>query len=458
MKDRNSFLPSAAGALCLVALTLNSFVPPAAAQGVAGSGSKTHLAGTAVQQTIAPAKLSEVYVNSLPNAVCTLRAHDDSSAVRNLTLYADDQGQVRFHAQADAETDNPATLDLQCETDSQVMDHNIQLRANTAIAEANATRAGATVRAPQAGRVRPALTGDPMQPSQEQLLTLGYPIRPDPVKSPEAYTTWLGMVTKETTVIDAKTAPQPGRFHAATSPSPINPVLPNVGASSNWSGFVLYRDARVADPFPPAPYNSVSGEWVVPAVSGEPNIQDDSAFWVGMDGWGTPDVAQDGTEQQVFTLSIFGAHFTISNYYAWVEFYPLPEQRITNLTVSPGDFIVGQVWVGDGINAVCFLQNLTTGVSTTLFVAPPPGTTFSGATAEWIMERPTVNGVLPDLANYRAAQMFNAFAERLDGTVVHPSGNSDSLNLTMENSSGGLISIVTRMSDTAMVFSWVGFK
>src|SRR5579871_5866703 len=49
------------------------------------------------------------------NAVCTLRAQDDSGAVRTLKLYADDDGEVRFHVRPSAETDNAPNLQLSCE-------------------------------------------------------------------------------------------------------------------------------------------------------------------------------------------------------------------------------------------------------------------------------------------------------------------------------------------------------
>src|SRR5215467_8837680 len=65
---------------------------------------RTHIAGANVRQTVTPGKMSVISVNSLPNAVCTLRAQDDSGAVRTLKLYADDEGEVLFHVRPSAET------------------------------------------------------------------------------------------------------------------------------------------------------------------------------------------------------------------------------------------------------------------------------------------------------------------------------------------------------------------
>src|SRR5580658_1324524 len=109
------------------------------------------------------------------------------------------------------------------------MDHGIELRASTAAAAS----AG---RIRQAGRARPALTGDPMLPSQEELLSRGYPMRPDPEKMPEAFATWQRIVTSEATEIEPRVVTRP-HFRAGP-PSPIGPFrLPSTTTSGNWSGF-----------------------------------------------------------------------------------------------------------------------------------------------------------------------------------------------------------------------------
>ena len=420
------------------------------------------LSAQVFQTAIAPGKASPIAVTVLPDAACKLSGHGDSGISHSLTLYSDDQGHIRFHAQTTAESIAPANLSLQCQAGSQIKDYSIEITANAALAASSAPDIAAPPRS--SSNIRPPLTGDPMAPTQPELLNRGYPMRPDPNQQPEAYATWLLMVTTPTPIISPKFVQEPNRFHAVANPNPgTNPVLPTTGFSGNWSGLVLYQDNRPGDPFPPAPYSMVWAEWYVPAVTGEPDIQDDSAFWTGMDGWGSKNVLQAGTEQQIFTLSIVGIQFTITNYYAWSEFYPLPESRVTDFPISPGDHIVAQVWQtfenGQPVqNGNCMIANLTHPGFLTFPILPPPGTIFSGNTAEWIMERPTVGGVWPDLSNYHAATMFNAFAVRSDLTTVNSSGNSLSLNLTMANANYVPLSQVTPTSNTSMSFQWLGFK
>lgn len=417
---------------------------------------RVHMTGAPVRQTVEPGKMSAISANSLPKSVCTLRAEDDSGAVRTLKLYADDQGEVRFYVRPSAETDNPPNLQLSCEANYQVMEHGIELRANAAaVASAGRVR--------QAGRVRPALTGDPMLPSQEELLSRGYPLRPDPEQMPEAYATWLRMVTSEATEVEPRTVMRPS-FHAG--PMPIRPVLPSTKNSTNWSGFAVYRDPYVLDRNAPPPYVFASAEWYVPSVAGEQGIQDNSVLWVGMDGETSGDVLQDGTGQDAMGTNFLGIKWTMASIYAWAEFFPLDMQVLPNFKVGPGDHMLGQVWMGNagsvptlsGVFGVCFLQNLSNGSASYVYITPPAGTTFTGSSAEWIMERPTIDGVLPDLSDYGAAMMLNAWAERTDGTLVASNGNPYSVQITMTDDAGAIMSTVTRLSNSSMVFNWLAFQ
>jgi len=426
---------------------------------LAQNAGHARLAGAAVRQTVAPGKMSLIAVNSLPNAVCTLRAQDDSGAVRTLKLYADDDGEVRFHVRPSAETDNAPNLQLSCEANDKVMVHGVELRAGTA-----ADTVAARVR--PKGRVRPALTGDLMLPSQEELLSRGYPMRPDPEQMPEAYATWVRMVTSEATEIAPRTVARPD-FHAG--PTHIGPIMrPNAQNSTTWSGFALYRDPSISllTANSPKPYVSVSGEWYVPSVTGEIGIQDHSVLWVGMDGLTSTDIVQGGTGQDAMGMNSQGTQWTVATIYGWTEFSPLGMQQLTSFKVSPGDHMMSQVIMGyvgpqgaiEGALGACYLYNLTTKTTVWVYVLPPAGTSFNGSSAEWIMERPTINGALPDLSDYNAATMFNAWAQRADGTEVASSGNPNSVRITMTDDLGVILSTVTAVTDSSMAFYWIEFR
>ena len=242
---------------------------------------------------------------------------------------------------------------------------------------------------------------------------------------------------------------------------------------SNWSGFELDRSLRLL-PLPlglglTGPYDWVTGTWNVPAVTGESGKWTYSAFWVGLDGDNTTDLVQAGTEQDCFTLDFLFFRLTLTNYYAWTEFLPQQpfEQVITNFAVRPGDEIFTEVWIGNagsaptlaGAFGVFLIMNLTTGVSASIYT-PVGATRVGGSEAVWIMERPTVGGALPDLADYRSAVMSNAYARRANsargqGYVAYQGGRNK--QITMVNGPDTL-STVSPIDAYSMRFDWKAFN
>jgi hypothetical protein len=129
------------------------------------------------------------------------------------------------------------------------------------------------------GTIRPALCGDQLNLSNQDLIRAGYPIRPDPKEAPGAYRAWLEVVSRPTTVVVPQTVARPDvNFGAVTH-------------TNNWSGIQL-REAFQASPsgstapsFTSDPYDLVMGEWRVPYVDlgvVEPG-HDAAAMWIGLD-------------------------------------------------------------------------------------------------------------------------------------------------------------------------------
>jgi hypothetical protein len=107
--------------------------------------------------------------------------------------------------------------------------------------------------------------------------------------------------------------------------------------STNWSGFEL-RGATNS-------YFAVEAEWYVPSVSAETGIATYSTIWIGLDGDGTSDLVQDGTEQDINSICYSSGCYSFTNYFAWTAFLPQQqvEQVIANITVSPHDEIYSDV-------------------------------------------------------------------------------------------------------------------
>jgi hypothetical protein len=182
--------------------------------------------------------------------------------------------------------------------------------------------------------------------------------------------------------------PRVGRTHR--SRHPLEEQTEGNYKSFNWAGAFFGGTA---------PWASITAAWAVPTVSRPPQPQGpqggwESSSWIGIDGYPpttSNDVLQAGIDQY---LSADGT----PTYLAWFEWY-VPSQSnspayvfqtdIPNFPVKPGDVIQCIVqYVNNHSAGYVFLANNTTNKYFSITLAPPPGATFAGTSAEWIMEAP----------------------------------------------------------------------
>lgn len=182
--------------------------------------------------------------------------------------------------------------------------------------------------------------------------------------------------------------------------------------TDNWSGYVV---TNVKGTFAQN-YSTIQAQWTIPAVQQAPGTGTcgASSQWVGFDGFGGSDVLQAGTEANALCPG--------AAYYAWVEWYPYAQSRIS-LPVGPGDSMQLEVWytTSSPYGHAQFLNDVTR-QSAAFGFNPPSGTTYLGNSAEWIMERTAINGSLVNLPNYAYMFFSGASATPFDfGPVYWPS-------------------------------------
>jgi hypothetical protein len=268
--------------------------------------------------------------------------------------------------------------------------------------------------------------------SDAALAQYGFPPRPDAQSAPELYSRWQRLVSTPQTRI---ANPKLQLTTLANGPAKNRQLGPATGSivsstSSNWSGYAIVSNS---DTFK-TNNTTVSAEYFVPIAqqaSGTCSSTTDWSFhWVGIDGWGSDDVLQAGTEADA-TCS---GGKTTPFYAAWYEWYPFLEVRIGGFGVSPGDLMGVEVWYTTAKpHGHAYLVNYTTRQSTTIGFNPPSGTSLVGDSAEWIMERPTYNGLLTDLTHYEAAAFNYAYAYQ-GKKYFYPGGNPSGTtvyNITM---------------------------
>jgi len=402
--------------------------------------------------TVTPKTPSAISMTTLPNATCVLHAKGANNPKQSLKLFADEQGTLRFNAVPSAESDQTAELEVDCQNANQSATFPLHLRPSFSPTVEMPTPSAESIAPTKAGYIRPALTQEEaMQLSPAALASKGYPTRPNPQESPKAFATWLRGVTQPSRYVPAKLVNRPEMTHVRQS------VSGAFETSNNWSGYELRG--------PAGSYVAVQGMWTVPSVAYESNQHIYSAYWIGLDGDGTSDLVQAGTEQEITNINFLWFNITFTNYYAWTEFLPQQptEQVISNFTVNPGDEISCSVSMGgnfiipylSGPDGIFIIDDVTRGEYTS--VATPRGTTnVGGSEAEWIMERPTVGGSLPDLANYGVAFMWNASA--LSAKTYNWVNYSAAANqqIFMYNGSD-LLSTAYYLTPSEMFFVWTAF-
>ncbi len=399
---------------------------------------------------IPPGASSMVSFSTAPNAQCLIREGNAKASGESLPVFADDGGTVVFYAEAEQRSGGTAKLIASC---SSQPEQTIEIQAIPGAKAAADNPIAPGIQGTRYKHIRPALSGDPMSLSTRELVSRGYPARPDPQKSPDAYASWLRAVSKPATQIEPKLISMPNRFHG-----PLK--LENGPAgSSNWSGYALVGTS--------SPFDFISGNWNVPATAGsELNQAIYSALWIGLDGDASNNVVQDGTGQDVLSFISGSTIWTIRSYYGWKEICcQEPEVRFSNFPIYPGDEISSYVWMADssgnisafGGIAYFWFEDITSGqyayVSTTFTSG-----VFSGNSAEWILERPTISNNLTDLADYVGATVSNPWVHRADNRWYGYTGGDEitSQQITMFNGANAL-STVSPVNVDHMQFQWLAY-
>jgi hypothetical protein len=125
-----------------------------------------------------------------------------------------------------------------------------------------------------------------------------------------------------------------------------------------------------------------------------------SCSWVGIDGATSGDVFQAGVEHDV-SASGTATHLDYSCWYEWFTSAPhidSPAVTIENLPVQAGDRVLFSLQAQSPTLGYLLATCANQGVSITF--SAPPETTLQGDSAEWIVERPSVNHVLQVLPEF----------------------------------------------------------
>jgi Peptidase A4 family len=199
--------------------------------------------------------------------------------------------------------------------------------------------------------------------------------------------------------------------------------------SDNWSGYVALSSSRHVK------MTGVSATFTVPSLKCDMGGAW-AAEWVGLDGFNTGTVEQEGVEAVCQTAA------STATYMAFYEMYPAAQVAFSG--INAGDAIT--VSTGEYRNGTYHLAmtDITNGSGFSVTRACPAKSSCKSESAEIILEAPTSDGSLDPLADFGIATFVNSrVAADFAPKTAFVSGRSFSVGaIDMVGSGGGLLASV----------------
>jgi hypothetical protein len=292
-------------------------------------------------------------VLAAPGLQCKLYPFGGDPA-KGINVFTDDDGYARFHAVRATAADTVRLLTLACEDQAgKVSTYSVDLTSNGTFA------ARPIDLAKQGGINRPALTGNPLEFSQAELIRLGYGLRPDPTDT-AAYARWRAA------------ASLPGRILQGHRPIKFSNTVATL-ENNSWVGSVLNglsmnSLSSSGSSGTTGVYVSSEATFIVPQAipGGARTTNTHVAIWNGLGGF-------FGTKGGLIQAIVWIDTTSYAAFYGSQREYCCDNSQ-SNLysgyiTPNPGDKIYSLAWYCDAIgnldingNYGCtFMQNMTNG-------------------------------------------------------------------------------------------------
>jgi hypothetical protein len=205
--------------------------------------------------------------------------------------------------------------------------------------------------------------------------------------------------------------------------------------SLTWSGYVVASDFSSPEPT----IVGVNASWIVPSISVSLGNTYSSA-WIGIGGQFDDSLIQIGTEHD----SVNGRE----RYSAWYEL--LPDYAINiPITISEGDLICASINLINPETDLWLVQltDLTTGQSFNKNL----NYNSTCLSAEWIVERPTLNGQISYLSNFGDLTFTDAYVN-VNGTII-PLGEASFSQIHLTDHQNTQLTTVSKISPDGTSFT-----
>jgi Peptidase A4 family len=203
-----------------------------------------------------------------------------------------------------------------------------------------------------------------------------------------------------------------GAFHRDAARASATKGLSQV-QSTNWSG---YADTGSG-------FSTVTGSWTEPTATCSGRTESLAAFWVGIDGYSSDSVEQDGTLVECYRGTAY--------YYTWWEMYPTNDIQVVGETLKPGDAISASV-VRSGSSYTLKVTDSTHTANS--FTTTQTCSGCANSSAEWIAEAPSSSSGVEPLSDFHSWTESGATVKAGSTSGVISSFTDD--EITMIDSSG----------------------
>jgi hypothetical protein len=247
---------------------------------------------------------------------------------------------------------------------------------------------------------------NPSKWDAEKIAYYGLPPKPEPRVQPKLSVFWNRTYSQQLKFVEFEIE----SAHFLTVPQVASPAAQVVSgghfqSSDNWSGAYLDETGERT-------FRALASAWNVPAISFPPKKTEPEyqcAQWIGLDGQRR---YLESTLPQVGTLQCLDTATGKLRESAWTQWWVRNDPTTTPVTISgfpagAGSLIVAWMTVTSHHHVKCNLLNMSKfppAVACVKMTAPPiagrplmsngkpPRYSVTGATAEWILERPAVIG------------------------------------------------------------------
>jgi hypothetical protein len=221
-------------------------------------------------------------------------------------------------------------------------------------------------------------------------------------------------------------------------------------ASPRATGGGVIVDASSEGIRPPTRIETVTCEWTIPTIT---RVAGDSpqplvvSFFVGIDGFSS------GTNQLVRQLLRVGVQAnligTSVDYLTWTQWWPNAATTVSNFPVKAGDVVSVIIRVPEINQASASLENRTSGKSLVLEITPPRNVTSQGASAEWLVERSSV-----DLPRFSPVTFTN-ISFGTGSRTFNLSNRADDIITNITSANGRDLASTSILSPTSAQVKWL---